>query len=111
VAAAQFGPNIVEAVRHHHARWDGTGNLEWVTGDSIPGMARVLAAAERYEALTAGRGVARLGSTEALAKVTEGSGTEFDPAVIEALGRAVRDGSLQLNLPDVALPAAPAAAP
>jgi diguanylate cyclase (GGDEF)-like protein len=111
VGSAQFGSGIVEAIRHHHARWDGTGNSEWVTGDSIPGMARVLAAAERYEALTAGRGVPRITSQEALAKVTEGSGTEFDPAVVDALARAVRDGSLELNLPDVAYPAsAPAPA-
>jgi HD-GYP domain-containing protein (c-di-GMP phosphodiesterase class II) len=105
VAAAEFGAPIVEAIRHHHARWDGTGNSEWVTGDTIPGMARVLAVAERYEALTAGRGVPRITPQEAVAKVTEGSGTEFDPAVVEALGRAVKDGSLELNLPDVALPA------
>jgi putative nucleotidyltransferase with HDIG domain len=104
VAGAEFGPGIVEAIRHHHARWDGTGNSEWVSGDSIPGMARVLAVAERYEALTAGRGVPRISPQEALAKVTDGSGTEFDPAVVDALGRAVRDGSLELNLPDIALP-------
>jgi diguanylate cyclase (GGDEF)-like protein len=104
VAAAEFGAPIVEAIRHHHARWDGTGNSEWVTGDSIPGMARVLAVAERYEALTAGRGVPRITPQDAVSKVAEGSGTEFDPAVVEALGRAVKDGSLELNLPDVALP-------
>jgi diguanylate cyclase (GGDEF)-like protein/putative nucleotidyltransferase with HDIG domain len=104
VAGAEFGPGIVEAIRHHHARWDGTGNSEWVSGDSIPGMARVLAVAERYEALTAGRGAPRISPQEALAKVTDGSGTEFDPAVVDALGRAVRDGSLELNLPDIALP-------
>jgi diguanylate cyclase (GGDEF)-like protein len=109
VAAADFGSGIVEAIRHHHARWDGIGNSEWVSGDSIPGMARVLAVAERYEALTAGRGVARMVPAEALAKVTEGSSTEFDPAVVDALGRSIRDGGLELNLPDIALPATAAA--
>ena len=111
VAGADFGSTIVEAIRHHHARFDGTGNSEWVSGATIPGLARVLAVAERYEALTAGRGGLRVSTQEALAKVTEGSGTEFDPAVVEALGRAVRDGSLELNLPDLAYPAtAPAPA-
>jgi response regulator RpfG family c-di-GMP phosphodiesterase len=111
VTAAEFAPSIVEAIRHHHARWDGTGNSEWVTGDSIPGMARVLAVAERYEAMTAGRGFVRLTPQEALAKVAEGSGTEFDPAVVDALGRAVRDGGLELNLPDLAFPATAAPLP
>ena len=43
-------------------------------------------------------------------QVVAGAGTEFDPAVAEALGRAVRDGSFELTLPDLALPA-PAAIP
>jgi hypothetical protein len=37
--------------------------------------------------------------------VGETSGSEFDPAVVEALGRAIRDGGLELNVPDLALPA------
>ena len=35
----------------------------------------------------------------------KGSGTDFEPAVVDALARAVQDGSLELNLPEVALPA------
>jgi diguanylate cyclase (GGDEF)-like protein/putative nucleotidyltransferase with HDIG domain len=112
VAGAHFAPGIAEAVRHHHARWDGTGNSEWLAGETLPGMARVLAVAERYEALTAGRGCPRVVPQAAVEAVAAGAGTEFDPAVVEALRRAVGDGSLELNLPDMALPAAaPATAP
>ena len=68
-------------------------------------LARILAVAERFEASTAGRECARSTPKAAQEQVTAGSGTEFDPAVVEALGRAVRDGSFELNLPDVALPA------
>ena len=106
-AAARFAPGIAEAVRHHHARWDGTGNSEWLAGETLPGMARVLAVAERFEALSAGRGCPRATPQAAAEAVVAAGGTEFDPAVVEALGRAVRDGNLELNLPDVALPAAP----
>jgi diguanylate cyclase (GGDEF)-like protein len=105
VAGARFSPAIAEAVRHHHARWDGTGNSEWVAGETLPGMARVLAVAERFEALSAGRGCPRVTPQAAAEAVAAGAGTEFDPAVVEALKRAVGDGSLELNLPDVALPA------
>lgn len=86
------------AVRHHHDRWDGSA-------DKVPLIARILAVSERYEALTAGRGCARVAPQDALARVKEGTGTEFDPAVVDALGRAVQDGGLELNLPDIALPA------
>jgi HD-GYP domain-containing protein (c-di-GMP phosphodiesterase class II) len=46
-----------------------------------------------------------MSSEEALSRVQEGSGTEFDASVVEALTRAVQGRSLDLNLPDVAFPA------
>jgi diguanylate cyclase (GGDEF)-like protein/putative nucleotidyltransferase with HDIG domain len=98
VAGADFSAEVVAAVRHHHDRWDGSR-------DQVPLIARILAVAERYEALTAGRGCARMTAQDALARVKEEAGTEFDPVVVDALGRAVQDGGLELNLPDIALPA------
>jgi hypothetical protein len=41
----------------------------------------------------------------ALDRVTELAGAEFDPAVVEALGQSIRDGSLELFIADLALPA------
>jgi len=98
VAGANFSPDVVTAVRHHHDRWDGST-------DPAPLMARILAVAERFEAMTAGRCCARLGSLEALEEVQKGAGTEFDPAVVEVLGHVVQDRGLELNLPDISLPA------
>jgi len=98
VAGANFSPDVVTAVRHHHDRWDGST-------DPAPLMARILAVAERFEAMTAGRGCARLGSLEALEEVQKGAGTEFDPAVVEVLGHVIQDRGLELNLPDISLPA------
>jgi diguanylate cyclase (GGDEF)-like protein/putative nucleotidyltransferase with HDIG domain len=106
VAGAKFPREVVAAVLHHHERWDGAGQTDGVAGENIPLLARILALAERFEALTAGRGCARVTPAEALEAVVAGSGSEFDPALVEALGKAVRDRSLDLNLPDVALPAA-----
>jgi diguanylate cyclase (GGDEF)-like protein/putative nucleotidyltransferase with HDIG domain len=102
VAGAKFPDEVVAAVRHHHDRFDA--------GDgSILLMARILAVAERYEALTAGRGHVRLAAVEALDEIRKMAGSELDPTVVEALARAVQDGSLELNLPAVALPAVAAA--
>src|SRR5207302_11308434 len=53
VAGANFSPDVVTAVRHHHDRWDGST-------DPAPLMARILAVAERFEATTAARRWARL---------------------------------------------------
>ena len=99
VAGASFPLEVVAAVRHHHDRWDAADQA------GVTVLARILAVAERFEASTAGRGCARVTAKAAQDQVVVGSGTEFDPAVVEALGRAVRDGSLELNLPDLAFPA------
>ena len=109
VAEAKFPIEVVEAVRHHHDRWDAGGLVGGMAGEKIPVLARILAVAEKFEASTAGRGCARATPQRAQEQIVEGSGTEFDPAIVEALGRAVRDGGLELNLPELALPATAAA--
>ena len=105
VAGAKFPLAVVAAVRHHHDRWDAGGKADGLMGSDIPMLARILAVAERFEASTAGRGCVRVTPKAAQDQVVAGAGTEFDPAIVEALGRAVRDGSFELTLPDLALPA------
>jgi diguanylate cyclase (GGDEF)-like protein/putative nucleotidyltransferase with HDIG domain len=105
VAGAKFPVDVVAAVRHHHDRWDAGGKADGLMGSDIPMLARILAVAESFEASTAGRGCVRITPKAAQDQVVAGAGTEFDPAVVEALGRAVRDGSFELALPDLALPA------
>jgi HD-GYP domain-containing protein (c-di-GMP phosphodiesterase class II) len=72
-------------VRHHHERWDGTGYPDGLAGDSIPLAARVFAVADALDALTTDRPY-RPASTFSHARgvVREGSGSQFDPAVVAA---------------------------
>jgi diguanylate cyclase (GGDEF)-like protein/putative nucleotidyltransferase with HDIG domain len=102
---AKFPPEVSACVRSHHERWDGAGKPDGLAGEKIPLGARIIAVAETFEALTAGRGSDRLSAPAALQLVSEASATEFDPALVEALGRALRDGSLDLVTPDLSLPA------
>jgi diguanylate cyclase (GGDEF)-like protein/putative nucleotidyltransferase with HDIG domain len=102
---AKFSPEVTACVRSHHERWDGGGKPDGLAGEKIPLGGRIIAVAETFEALTAGRGFERQSAAVALERVTEGSGSEFDPAVVEALGKALRDGSLDLVTPDLSLPA------
>jgi putative nucleotidyltransferase with HDIG domain len=102
---AKFPVEVSASVRSHHERWDGAGKPDGLTGEKIPLGARIIAVAERFEALTAGRGCDRLSGPAAHQQVGEGSGSEFDPAIVESLGRSVRDGSLDLVTPDLSLPA------
>jgi diguanylate cyclase (GGDEF)-like protein/putative nucleotidyltransferase with HDIG domain len=105
VAGAKFPVAVIAAVRHHHDRWDAGGKADGLMGSDIPMLARILAVAERFEASTSGRGCVRVTPKAAQDQVVAGAGTEFDPTVVEALGRAVRDGSFELTLPDLAFPA------
>jgi len=105
VVGAKFSEAVSSAVRHHHERWDGQGKPDALAGESIPRPARILAVAEAFEAVTAGRGYERTAPAAALDKLKLGSGTEFDPHVIEALARCVAEGGLEPPLPALALPA------
>jgi putative nucleotidyltransferase with HDIG domain len=105
VHRAKFPAEVMTFVRSHHERWDGGGKPDGLAGEKIPLGARIIAVAETFEALTAGRGFERQSADVALERIVEGSGSEFDPAVVEALGRAIRDGSLDLVTPDLSLPA------
>lgn len=79
-------PEIREMVRHHHERFDGRGYPEGLQGDRIPPLARVLAVADAYDALTSDRPY-RLAAEHRLAirEILACSGTQFDPAVVQAL--------------------------
>src|SRR5207249_7715148 len=55
VAGSHFPLVISAAVRHHHERWDGHGKPDGKSGEEIPKLARILAVAESYENMTAGR--------------------------------------------------------
>jgi len=102
---AKFSPDVLAYVRGHHERWDGAGKPDALAGEKIPLGARIIAVAEMYEALTAGRDCERLEALRAFDRVRVGAGSEFDPAVVEGLGQSIRDGSLELFIADLALPA------
>lgn len=69
----------------HHEKWDGTGYPRGLKGRGIPLSARIFSVVDVYDALISDRPYRPAWSEEqALAYIKERSGTEFDPAVIEA---------------------------
>jgi hypothetical protein len=71
---------VVEAIRHHHERWDGTGYPDGLKGEEIPFLARVLAIADAYDAVTAWRPYkGAVLEEEALWEITRCAGSQFDP--------------------------------
>jgi putative two-component system response regulator len=70
---------------HHHERFDGTGYPDGLAGKSIPLAARITAVVDVYDALTSRRVYKEACSHDkAVTIILEGSGTAFDPDIIEA---------------------------
>lgn len=69
----------------HQERFDGKGYPKGLSGGNIPLHARIIAVADAYDAMTAGRPYRPpLSSAEALREIRAASGTQFDPHVVEA---------------------------
>jgi hypothetical protein len=85
-----------EIVLHHHERWDGAGYPSGLGGTAIPLGARVVAVADSFDAMTADRPYrTALPVDEALARLRDGAGTQWDPEVVTAFERLVTDGRIQ----------------
>lgn len=79
---------IGPGVRHHHERWDGRGYPDGLAGLEIPLLARIIAVADAYEAMTSDRPYRRGKSPEeALREIKDLSGIQFDPKVVAAFER------------------------
>ncbi|MDJ0961430.1 MAG: HD domain-containing phosphohydrolase [Acidimicrobiia bacterium] len=77
--------DIAQAVLAHHERFDGSGYPHRLIGSDIPLAARILAVADAYDAITSDRVYdAARPASEAHAEITRGSGSQFDPMVVEA---------------------------
>lgn len=84
---------IVPIVRHHHERYDGAGYPDGLAGDEIPRLARILAVADAYSAMTSDRPQRQaLAAEEAREKIGEGAGTQFDPEIAAAFARMSGNG-------------------
>ena len=78
-------------VEHHHERWDGVGYPLGLAGDAIPLGARILCAADSFDALTSKRAYREpLAPLAALEHLRVDAGKQFDPSVYDALVSVVK---------------------
>lgn len=81
----------VPIVYHHHERYDGSGYIDGISGEDIPLGARILAVADAFVAMTSPRPYrAPLPVPAAIQELKSKAGTQFDPAVVQALLNVVR---------------------
>ncbi len=77
--------SILDAVRSHHERWDGTGYPDQLSGEDIPFMGRLLAVADAFSAMTTDRPYRKgMEFSVALEEIRANIGTQFDPTMAQA---------------------------
>ncbi|MER5729748.1 HD-GYP domain-containing protein [Streptomyces sp. NPDC002138] len=78
------------AILHHHERVDGKGYPYGLTGEQIPVLARVVAVADAFDAMTSTRSYSRARPVPtALGELERCAGAQFDPDMVHALVRAI----------------------
>jgi len=91
VGAVPGFEDTLDAVRHHHERWDGGGYPFGLAGEETPLTARLMAVADAYSAMTTDRPYRKgMDAGKALDILRDGAGTQWDPACVRAFLEARR---------------------
>jgi HD-GYP domain-containing protein (c-di-GMP phosphodiesterase class II) len=82
-------------VRHCHERWDGLGYPDGKSGQEIPIEARIVLVCDAFHAMTTDRPYRKaLAAEEAVSRLREAAGSQFDPTVVEAFTRLFESGAV-----------------
>jgi putative two-component system response regulator len=88
--------SAIPAILHHHERWDGQGYPDHLAGESIPLMARIVAVADAFDAMTSNRSYQKIRSLQsAYDEIVSAVGMRYDPKIINALKKAWEMGEVQ----------------
>jgi putative two-component system response regulator len=86
---------IATIIRHHHERFDGRGYPDGLSGEDIPMLARVLAVADSYDAMTSKRSYrGSLSKKQVVGELSQGKGSQFDSSAAEAMLELVESGQV-----------------
>ena len=79
-------------IRHHHERYDGKGYPDGIGGEEIPVIARILAVADTFDAMTSHRPYRKaLSRQAAVSELNRCAGAQFDPGMVEAFMATLKE--------------------
>ena len=79
---------VIPGIQYHHERLDGSGYPEGRAGDQIPMLARIIAVADTFDAMTTDRLYQKAMDPQfVVGKLVEWKGTRYDPRVVDAMAR------------------------
>lgn len=83
---ASLRDEVIDGVRHHHERYNGTGYPDGLAGDTIPIAARIIAVCDAVDAMLSDRPYrSALTLDEVRAELRRCAGSQFDPRIVEAI--------------------------
>ncbi len=92
--------DIIPGIRNHHETWDGQGYPDGLSGEGIPLVARIIGAADTFDAMTTTRPYQEAMTLDYVLRQMSGmSKTRFAPEVIDALVAAVEAGDITPPVP------------
>ncbi len=87
--------DIIPGIRNHHEVWQGGGYPDGLVGEQIPMVARIIAVADTFDAMTTNRPYQEAMSLDyVVSKIHNMAGNRFDPTVVDAFLKAVRAGDI-----------------
>ncbi|MBI5124278.1 MAG: hypothetical protein HZA72_02535, partial [Candidatus Omnitrophica bacterium] len=90
--------DVAKEIRHHQECYDGSGYPDGLKGNSIPFIARIIAVADAFDAMTTNRPYRKKKDFEsAIQELKRNSGTQFDPIIVSAFLLAYEKGTLLSN--------------
>ena len=90
VRGIRFLREAYDGILHHHERMDGRGYPAGLRGHDIPEFARIIAVADAFDSMTSTRSYRGARSVdEALGELGRCAGAQFDPAMVDALQKAI----------------------
>jgi putative two-component system response regulator len=96
VAPMRFAGDVAPIILSHHEHWDGSGYPYGLRGEQIPFGARIISVVDAYDAMTSDRPYRKsLGNDEAVRRLGAGSGTQWDPAVVDVFLALLEAGQLR----------------
>ncbi|MBN1594779.1 HD domain-containing protein [candidate division FCPU426 bacterium] len=91
--------DVAIIVRHHHEKYDGSGYPDRLAGENIPRLARILAVADSFDAMTSDRPYRKaLNLEQAVEELKTCSGRQFDPELVEIFLRVLQRKKVKWGL-------------